>query len=136
MPALLTQRAPRTVQIVPELPIARDTRRTVLVVEDDASVRSMLRRVLERTGHRVLLAADGEAAALLLHSEIPLPDLVLTDLWMPGMGGQELGRWIEARFPSLPVIYMSGCAPEEGMRGVLRKPFDLTAFLERILTAV
>jgi two-component system, cell cycle sensor histidine kinase and response regulator CckA len=81
---------------------------TVLLVEDDDSVRVPLQRSLEQYGYSVLSAADGEAA-LEVAATFPDPiELVITDIVMPMMGGEELvDRLLEAR-PSTRVIYVSG----------------------------
>ena len=68
------------------------------------------------------------------------PDLVLTDLMMPGMGGIELARRLKERWPALPVLYMSGYSVEdlrrEGVTGVerelLHKPFTPNSLVERV----
>jgi CheY-like chemotaxis protein len=104
---------------------------TVLVVEDEASVRTLVRRVLEADGHVVLDAADATAAETLAEALGAAPDLLLTDLVLPGRSGAELARRLEARWPGLPVVFMSGYAPPEagldavaGERLFVAKPFS------------
>lgn len=81
--------------------------RTVLVVEDEAPVRRALRRMLERSGYRVLEAEDGSAAVERYGSADI--DLLLTDLIMPGaMTGVDVVGSFRSRTSSLPVLYMSG----------------------------
>jgi CheY-like chemotaxis protein len=78
----------------------------VLVVDDDPAVRTTVKLVLERTGHRVSVAAEGRAAlAALAAGGI---DLLVVDLFMPGMDGLETLREVRRRYAHLPVIVMSG----------------------------
>lgn len=78
----------------------------VLVVDDDPAVRTTVKLVLERSGHRVSVAAEGRAAlATLAAGGI---DLLVVDLFMPGMDGLETLREARKRHPDLPVIVMSG----------------------------
>jgi len=80
---------------------------TVLVVDDSSGLRELTRRLLERQGYRVLVAADGEAAVRLFSSEKGI-DVLLTDVVMPGGSGPELARHLTTLVPGLMVIYMSG----------------------------
>jgi two-component system, cell cycle sensor histidine kinase and response regulator CckA len=80
---------------------------TILVVEDDALVRTMARRSLSEAGFDVLEAANGREALALL-SEHDSVGAVLTDLAMPELGGQELAQRVSELRPGLPVIFMSG----------------------------
>ena len=104
---------------------------TVLVVDDESSVRAIVARSLEQSGFRVLQASDGSDALELIDRHGP-PQLVLTDLTMPGMGGAELARRLKERWPALPILFMSGYSAEElrrqgaiGSEGaLLEKPFS------------
>ena len=79
---------------------------TILVVEDEESVRTLTRRTLEEAGYEVLEAANGRTGLeLILTAKI---DLVLCDVILPEMSGHELGRRIAAVRPELPILYMSG----------------------------
>jgi CheY-like chemotaxis protein len=117
---------------------------TVLVVEDEVSVRKLVSRVLSGRGYQVLEAANGEEA-LALSADYGKPiELLLTDLLMPGMSGVELMDKIRQRRPEILVMFMSGYDRELlGSRarapGVtfLQKPFQpgklaavIQAFLE------
>ncbi len=99
----------------------------ILVVDDEAMVRSVLRRLLALRGHEVLEAASG-AEALDLVSERPF-DLVITDQGMPGMSGREFAGELRRRGASLPVILLSGDthtgSPDEVVGAVLAKPFHI-----------
>lgn len=80
----------------------------VLLVDDDGGARHALRRVLERQGYSVVEAAEGaDALDLLEASHVPV-DLMITDVQMPGMRGDELGQRVRARYPDLPILYISG----------------------------
>ena len=85
---------------------------TVLLVEDEPVVRTVAARALEMGGFRVVQAPDG-AAALEIIALHGVPDLVLTDLMMPGMGGAELGRLVRDRWPSVPILFMSGYSSDD-----------------------
>ena len=80
----------------------------ILVVEDEKNLRCLYKLELERDGHEVVLAADGTDALRVL-DEAP-PDLVIMDIWMPGMDGIEaMGRML-SRIPKLPIILYSACS--------------------------
>ena len=77
----------------------------VLIVEDDAEMRDLLRKVLAKEGYRITVAADGqEAKALCGHGHF---DLVVTDMLMPHDGGLELLEAVRDRRPDLPVIIVT-----------------------------
>ena len=78
---------------------------SVFVVDDESNLRFILQATLERAGYRVRTFETAPAAA----SELArgLPDLLITDLSMPGMDGMELLRHCQARHPSLPVVMLT-----------------------------
>ena len=110
---------------------------TVLVVEDEAAVRSLTTSLLTRHGYRVLAAANAAAALELLKTS-PTPDLLITDVVMPGMQGPALARELRQRMPSLPIVLMSGYAADEITDELLRdavllpKPFSSALLLETV----
>jgi two-component system, cell cycle sensor histidine kinase and response regulator CckA len=109
--------------------------KTVLVVDDDPTIRELVRRVLVGMGCRVLIAPDGASALDIERTHDGVIDLVLTDLTMPGMTGIELARQFAARRPDAKVMLMTGYGDEfeDGLR--LDKPFTptiLTATLEKL----
>ena len=117
--------------------------RTVLVVEDEADVRNIVRRQLESLGHRVLVAETATEALLLLQGRAA-PEVLLTDVVLAtGMDGIELAEAARVDRPQLPVIFMSGytAVPEAQQRiretgaPLLTKPFT-TVELDRTLAAV
>lgn len=116
---------------------------TILVVEDEASVRALARRVLERSGYAVLDAENGRAALRMFLDHAESIDLVVTDVVMPEMDGRHLVERLRTERPDLAVMYMSGYTEDEVVRrGVakgdpfLGKPFtpaDLVRKCERRL---
>ena len=104
---------------------------TILVVEDEPSVRTLVRDELRKLGYRVLEAKSGIEACLLATQQAGSLQLLLTDVVMPGMGGRELARHLSAITPDLRTLFMSGytddvgimAGQEEGMTSFLQKPF-------------
>jgi PAS domain S-box-containing protein len=116
---------------------------TILLVEDEPAVRAVAARSLERAGFRVFQASGG-AVALELAEQHGEPDLVLTDLMMPGIGGGELARRLRERWPGLLILFMSGYAVEELLRhglpnaegAVLQKPFTPATLVRTVAAAL
>ena len=105
---------------------------TLLLVEDEAAVRSSARRLLERHGYSVLEARHG-ADALRIVEESGRPiDLVVTDLVMPEMGGKELAERLRAHRPGLKVLFMSGYTEKAIATGGIMPPN--TGFVEKPFT--
>ncbi|HSA23988.1 MAG TPA: response regulator, partial [Myxococcota bacterium] len=100
-------------------------RETVLVVEDEASVRALALEILGRLGYRVLSAQDGqEALRLAGQSEEPI-DLLVTDVVMPGMNGRELAERLQRLHPETRVLYTSGYSEEViAHRGVVEEQLN------------
>ena len=115
---------------------------TVLLVEDEAAVRGLLRRFMDGKGYRVLEAADGEEALKVVESEAGQIDLLLTDLVMPGMGGFELAHRLEAKLPDVRILFMSGYSEgaeaffNSGLvsdaKNFLQKPFSTDLLAQRL----
>jgi two-component system cell cycle sensor histidine kinase/response regulator CckA len=116
---------------------------TVMVVEDAEALRQLTKRLLERQGYAVLVAANAEEAVQLFDRE-PEVDLLLTDVVMPGASGPELTRKLVERRPELRVVFMSGYTEEAIVHhGVLdagisflQKPFTSDALARKILEAL
>jgi CheY-like chemotaxis protein len=81
---------------------------TVLLVEDDASLRELIRECLESTGYTVIEARHGAEALGICERGPPPIDLVMTDVVMPGMSGRELADRLRLSRPEIRVLYMSG----------------------------
>ena len=104
---------------------------TILLVEDEAAVRSLLRRFLDSQGYRVLEAPDGQTALDEAETRNGKIDLLLTDLVMPGIGGFELARRMETRWPDLKILFMSGYS-EDAVGMMDSEPLmDSTNFLQK-----
>jgi len=111
----------------------------ILIVEDEPSVRSAMRRALEEEGYEVIEAASG-AEALVRLAEVPGGvHLVVCDLIMPEMSGGVLGTTIRDRWPALPVLYVSGFPGADGDESMmpsgapfLKKPFSPEALTARV----
>ena len=114
---------------------------TILLVDDDKDLREFLYQHLLRCGHSVLQAGSG-VEALDRFRRNPEIDLVVSDIVMPGMSGDQLAVKLLEANPELPVIFISGNAaahiqsiiPLEEGQNFLRKPFSLE-MLERMITA-
>jgi CheY-like chemotaxis protein len=118
---------------------ATDRSETILLIEDDDSVREIARRVLAHAGYTVIEARYG-SEALDLAAGHPDIDLVLSDVVMPGLSGPEVVQRLRATRPEIVPLFMSGYAPEsEGPFGgaeLVRKPFtgqELLAAIRRAL---
>jgi two-component system, cell cycle sensor histidine kinase and response regulator CckA len=128
-------------EIVATAPMPERSRgaETVLLVEDESSLRAVARRALERRGYTVLEAADGQSALAIAagHAEL---DLVVTDVVMPGMNGAVLATRFAETHPGVPFLFMSGYTDEAIVRhGVLnpgvaflQKPFSPDALVRKV----
>jgi PAS domain-containing protein len=97
----------------------------VLVVQTEATSRQLASQALEREGYRWLTAADAaEALALLERYDIPI-DLLVTELHLPDLSGEELVDRVRERYPGLPVVYVPEASPSdpraEGQEGLMRQ---------------
>jgi|GEM_PF-1259147 len=108
----------------------------VLLVDDHEPSLRQLRQVVRGAGHRCLIASSAKAA--LNQFETHRPQVVVTDLSMPNLDGRGLADWISARYPSLPLVLMTGESIERDdeeillrtFTAVFRKPIDPERFLE------
>ena len=115
-------------------------RETVLLAEDDPSVRAVVSEVLAEKGYRVLRAPDGQAALELARGQPTEIHLLITDLVMPGMTGQELAEALSAERPGLRVLFMSGYTDDavvrhrvlEAAMPYLQKPFAPRALATKV----
>ena len=113
---------------------------TVLVVDDEATLRSVMRRCLVREGFEVLVAPDGPRALELAKQHGAGIDVLLTDVMMPGLSGVELAKRLLLERPELVVLFVSGYTFDETMpvldteqgMAFLPKPFDTKVLIEKV----
>jgi PAS domain S-box-containing protein len=137
---LLPESEPEHAADAPAAPSAPRREGTVLLVEDEPAVRTVLRATLAKQGFRVVEAQHGRDALLVWRGHRDAIDVVVTDLRMPEMGGRALAAALREEAPDLPVIFMSGydeeALGEEEAAGageaVLQKPFATSDLVARI----
>jgi len=116
---------------------------TILLVDDDPSVRKSVGDMLGRSGYGVSTAADGGAAMVLLQERSDI-DLIIADYRMPGMDGLALVRQVKERSPALPAVIMTGygdlesylCAAGLGVVRYIAKPVGLRELMQTVRDAV
>jgi signal transduction histidine kinase len=110
-------------------PTPLGNRQSILVVEDDPTVRALTGELIEALGYRPICACNGIEGLEILETTEEAIRLVLSDVAMPVMGGVELAVELERRNPSIPVVLMSGYAPDP-MGGGFSSP-NLAAWLQK-----
>ena len=122
----------------PEMP----PKETILLVDDEQSVRAIVLKILRRANYNVLEAENGEAALRIADSHPGKIDLLVTDMYMPGLRGPEVAQRLALTRPGLRVLFMSGYAEQDARTGVpeganfLNKPFsgtDLAKTVDAVL---
>lgn len=117
----------------------RDHHECILLVEDQVPLRKIAARGLTMEGYRVHEADDGIGALALLATLPRVPDLLVTDVVMPRMGGVELARRIQLQHPGMPVLFITGydghaltdhTGPDAA--AVLYKPFTVATLCARV----
>jgi CheY-like chemotaxis protein len=113
-------------------------RKTILLVDDHAAARKSMQRVLLDAGHLILAACSGKEALQIFAEHSDAVDLLIADVMMPGMSGQELAETLLRQKPGLKVLLISGYQdlPVEAAVGaveLIRKPFSRRALIERVL---
>jgi CheY-like chemotaxis protein len=110
--------------------------RTILVVDDDASILETVGEILAQEGYHVVKATGGEEALALIRRT--KPELILLDMRMPGMDGWAVARALHEREISIPIVVMTAAenakrwADEIGAAGHLAKPFELDDLLRSV----
>jgi CheY-like chemotaxis protein len=117
---------------------------TILLVEDEDSLRELTGRILTHAGYQVCVASNGADAVRMAGDPAQVIDLLLTDVVMPEMLGNEVAARVTAARPGLPALFMSGYAqaildahgvPEQGFE-IVEKPFTKAALLSRVRQAI
>ena len=118
-------------------------RETVLLVEDEAGIRGLVRKILQRERYRVFEAGSAEEALSMLSSLTGSIHLLLTDVVLPGMSGTELAEAMQKAVPELKVLYVSGYTPADARAGSLAvgakflpKPFTLSGLIDKVREAL
>ena len=117
-----------------------ESRRLVLVVDDEQGLRELVCRTLQAEGYQTLEAGHGAEALHVLESSPAPVDLVVTDVVMPGMDGRELGRRLSQRWPDLPILYISAYDVNDIFRRgsprssapFLQKPFPMEGLITTV----
>jgi two-component system cell cycle sensor histidine kinase/response regulator CckA len=123
-------------QPAPEAPPAP----TILVVEDEAGIRGLVRKILKREGYNVLEAGNGEEAIAIAAAQRVPVDLLVTDVMLPGVGGRELAERIREALPDVKVLYVSGYTDDADVLAAkfppgarfLQKPFTLSVLVGQV----
>jgi PAS domain S-box-containing protein len=131
----------RAREALPEVDARKPGVGTLLVVDDEASIRQILKVLLGYLGYQVLLAENGAQALELYQQHASEIVLVLMDMTMPVMSGPEALRLLRAQAPTLPIVLSSGFSEHDAARSLgceqatafLQKPYD-TAEIERVIT--
>jgi len=133
---------PVTAAVEPPLPAPEPPAplATILVVEDEAGIRALVRKILRRQGYEVLEAANGEDALALCREHGPRVELLITDVLMPQMGGRELVERLQTQGHAMKVLYVSGYTDDTTIysgdlpagTAFLQKPFTLGSLLDKV----
>lgn len=113
---------------------------TILIIEDDQRLASLLHTGIEEAGHHVLLAYDAEMALRLFRCNADAVSLVLSDIILPGMTGLELCKQVRAERPDVPILMLTALGTTDdklegfdaGADDYMTKPFDFRELLARI----
>lgn len=116
---------------------------TILLVDDDATVLNLCKRILMLGGYSVSTAGSGVEALRVMQNSPTKFDLALLDVIMPGMNGIELARHIQNSYPDMPIVLMTGYGPAEIARvasdnpfRIIWKPFKTDSLLRMIENAL
>jgi signal transduction histidine kinase/CheY-like chemotaxis protein len=127
----------RTREVQPSLPTGSET---VLVIEDEDRLRSLACLVLQSAGYKILEAPRGDLALQIAEHQQGAIDLVLTDLVMPGMSGQQVAERLQMKYPHIRVLFMSGYTDDIIVRNgmavsdvsFLQKPFSPAGLTRKV----
>jgi PAS domain S-box-containing protein len=139
LPALQAESTPPTPLAQPAA--TKPTPGSILVIDDEAAVRAVAARMLERQGFNVFQASNGREGLRLLQTQGMDIQCVLLDMTMPELSGQEVFQLLRQQWPQLRILIMSGYAEKETLEkfseqrwsGFLQKPFTSTELQEKIM---
>jgi CheY-like chemotaxis protein len=142
-PLASEQSIPAAKPSMPAIPVPQ-TQLLIMLVDDEDVVRRSAGRVVRQSGHRVIFARSGEEALRIYGETQPRPDLVLMDLNMPGMTGDQAFKELKAMDPQAPVVFVSGYwdgALERELRslgalGFVQKPYEAATLRDAIVQAM
>ena len=116
--------------------------KTILVIEDDETMRAAMKKIFESDGYTVKLAADGTELSKVLDDNSP--DLILLDIGLPWLNGFELGTMLKEHrdLKSIPLVFVSGKTSDEdikqafevGADDFIKKPFDIDKLRKTVET--
>ncbi len=140
--------APAVVEVMPEPveaepvvePAPEPVRETILLVEDEAGIRALVRKILRRENYNVLEAGSAEEAIAMASSVAGRIDLLVTDVMLPGASGRELAEKIRETRQDIRVLYISGYTDDDAVRSgaippgsrFLQKPFTLGSLVGKV----
>jgi signal transduction histidine kinase/DNA-binding response OmpR family regulator len=121
-------------------PVPQGGKETILIVEDEVPLRTVVQHALTKLGYTIISAGDGESALLRCNEERNNIRLVIMDLGMPGMGGWNCLKQLHATHPKLPVLLTTGYggqdipahAQQEGAAGLIAKPYQLETLFQTV----
>ena len=128
------------IEPVVEPPPVEIIREMILLVEDEAGIRALVRKILRRENYNVLEAGSAEEAMAMAAAAPGQIDLLVTDVMLPGASGRELAERIRETRPELKVLYISGYTDDDAVRTgaippgsrFLQKPFTLGALVSKV----
>jgi two-component system, cell cycle sensor histidine kinase and response regulator CckA len=126
--------------VAQEAPAPARGSETLLLVEDEPSLRKLMREILRQAGYKVIDAANGGEALLVCEQYSSEIALIITDLVMPGMTGMDLAKRLEALRPGTKVLYMSGYSSHAALANgalvrhehFIQKPFTPSALTDKV----
>ncbi len=102
--------------------IILDKVKTVLVVDDEPDILRLVETVLTRAGHKVVTASNGERAIEKVRKMSSAPDLLLTDVVMPGLSGPMIAEQLREQFPTLKILFISAFEDRQVVRRYVKDP--------------
>ncbi len=127
-----------SVEIEQNKPYIKNLNKTVLIIDDEDVVRNVTRQIIEAIGGKVITACDGREGLEIFKNQSHIIDLVLLDLTMPGLNGEEVFRELKKIKGNVSVVLMSGYNDQDisqklvgkGFAGFIQKPFNIDTLLK------